>query len=1042
MSDVNNAVEQAVLDALKLIPADRPMPLMRTVTRQLEDDGLDPLDESTLVDLLTRGDGNDRLHREFEIRLSQWNGTETLDTRVPGEGTDAYTPDRHEQVYATLELTPDSVQRMRETFRLKVDGPTLIARKPKWDPWYDPKTMQRHYWPRYRDLLKRKNFPSQAINDLDTATTQVVERLADPRDPQTWQTKGLVVGHVQSGKTANFTGVLAKAIDAGYKLIIVLTGTFDNLRSQTQKRLDKELVGRENILVGNFQDYLKAERDLADPDATEANRADAQARLEASAGKTDYASPVGGEDSDWKAGKFLETRQPLDEIDVPWITRLTNSKDYKSLMAGLDGLDFQNTLPNPRKPLYDPENINRVPVRLAVMKKNSTVLKKLAADLNRVRTKLEDLPTLIIDDEADQASVNTKRDKRLAKSKEAKERTAINQRIAEMLESLPRAQYVAYTATPFANVFVDMEDEHDIFPKDFILSLDPSPDYMGAQALHDIEAPVEDTPEYSNKAAYHRPVPMDDPAGERAVLAEALDAFVLTGAVKLLRQDLGFGSFQHHTMLVHETQLTEGHAALQANLENLWRQNAYALPAAKARLRELWDRDFKPVSAARAEEGAPIPSFDELWPRVAKAVIKIEEGVSPVVPVNGTKDSDYVKEDIAFERRSVWKILVGGAKLSRGFTIEGLTVSVYTRVTTAADTLMQMGRWFGYRTGYRDLVRIYLGTQIERRGVTGGVDLYETFTSIARDEENFRAELRQYAGFDEDGEPNVLPIDIPPLVTQRLPWLKPTSANKMYNSRITSKGVGGRLQDFALQAERGDGSGNRRAVLSALDILGSLTDFTDSTGAATFESDLGTSYPAYYGAVPAESVLRLFNEMPWINRGTTYEPEIKFIEQLIANGKLEDFVVVVPKLPSGTKIRSGFVDGHPDLELGLITRTRRGEHDNRAGFSGSNKRQRNSIERIAQYEPQVEADTGGALAAELAAEHRGAVLLNFSADFPDGKRTSDLPDGAVLAPENVAVHLSMSLPYHAAPKGVIQREVIRKDLDEAYIDKSQAGAAS
>src|SRR5699024_5006129 len=154
-----------------------------------------------------------------------------------------------------------------------------------------------------------------------------------------------------------------------------------------------------------------------------------------------------------------------------------------------------------------------------------------------------------------------------------------------------------------------------------------------------------------------------------------------------------------------------------------------------------------------------------IWPYVTKAVHRIELGASPIVLVNGSKDADYAKEDIAFEKRSVWKILVGGAKLSRGFTVEGLTVSVYTRVTLAADTLMQMGRWFGYRKGYRDLVRIYLGTQIEKRGVRNGVDLYEAFTSIARDEEDFRTELEQYAGYDDEGArehfPSTCPLSSP-----------------------------------------------------------------------------------------------------------------------------------------------------------------------------------------------------------------------------------------------------------------------------------------
>src|SRR5699024_9743317 len=145
----------------------------------------------------------------------------------------------------------------------------------------------------------------------------------------------LVVGHVQSGKTANFTGVLAKAIDAGYKLIIVLTGTYENLRSQTQKRLDMELIGRENILQGQFQDYLDAETALADA-LTQDDVTGSLARLVEIVSTNDYAST---DDADWREGIFLETRESLDQIGVPRITRLTNNNiDYRAQRTGLDAL--------------------------------------------------------------------------------------------------------------------------------------------------------------------------------------------------------------------------------------------------------------------------------------------------------------------------------------------------------------------------------------------------------------------------------------------------------------------------------------------------------------------------------------------------------------------------------------------------------------------------------------------------------------------------------------------------------------------------------
>lgn len=1029
---MTDTIGRSMLDAFKRLDRDRPKNLLREIDRQFEDDDLEPLTESELVRRLTPGDANDAVQRAFHLKLNEWNAAPTLHEKVPGGETEPFTPERRAQIHTVLGLEESSVRRLSSFFLLKDNSPTVISKKQEWSQWYAPESLQGHYWPRYRELLARKNFDPDAIVGLDLATTEVVERLANPSDPEIWQTKGLVVGHVQSGKTANFTGVLAKAIDAGYKLVIVLTGTYDNLRSQTQKRLDMELVGRENILQGQFQDYLAAEQ--AEKDATSpAETAEAAARLAELAGTHDYASTG---DADWHEGKFLETPEPLDHIDVPWITRLTNNKfDYRALKTGLDALDFQNNLPFPMLPLHDAANLPRVNVRLAIMKKNSSVLKKLAADLAKIRTKLEDVPTLIIDDEADQASINTKRTKLTNRTAEEKERTAINGHISDMLRTLPRSQYVAYTATPFANVFVDMEDDHDIFPKDFILSLKTSPEYMGAKELHDLESPFDDTPQHSNRAAFHRPIPLDSEADREKALRDALDSYVLTGATKLLRQEQGFGKYLHHTMLVHESQSTGVHSDTQHELENLWRSNAYGVPATKSRLRALWEEDFVKVSEARAEEGAPVPTFDELWPYVGQAVRHIERGASPVVLVNGSKDSDYAKEDIAFENRSVWKILVGGAKLSRGFTVEGLTVSVYTRVTLAADTLMQMGRWFGYRKGYRDLVRVYLGTQIERRGVPGGVDLYEAFTSIARDEEDFRVELDQYAGFSDDGSPRVLPIDVPPLVVQRLPWLKPTSPSKMYNSEITSKGIGGRLQDFPFQAPRGNGSGNRRAVENALDLVRSLGEIASPTDDRTFLTDAGAGHPygAHFGAVPAERVLELFSAMPWISRGM-YRPDEEFFRGLVDSGKLTSFGVVVPLLKAGRQVLPGTVEGHPDVELGFITRNRRRDRD---GFSGSSRRQRPAIERIALLPDAM--GQGGELAEELAGERRGGLLLSFSGDFDpkSGTNLSDVPAGSSLPPEDVAVHLSISFPHSAAPKGVIMRKVRREDQpDRAFVERS------
>ncbi|WP_234355864.1 Z1 domain-containing protein [Kitasatospora aureofaciens] len=232
-------------------------------------------------------------------------------------------------------------------------------------------------------------------------------------------------------------------------------------------------------------------------------------------------------------------------------------------------------------------------------------------------------------------------------------------------------------------------------------------------------------------------------------------------------------------MLIHEPVRTADHRELLALATRLWYESGYTGTSGHARLRELFETDVAPVSHARAEGEAVPASFDELVPFIGPAFMRIGGDDKPIIVVNGDKDIETCEAD--FDKRSIWKILIGGQKLARGFTVEGLTVTYYRRRTSNASTLMQMGRWFGFRPGYRDLVRLHLGRE-EALGAKE-IDLYKAFEAICRDEEAFRAQLEQYAR-PVDGEAQITPAQVPPLVSQHLPWLKPTSPNKMFNARL------------------------------------------------------------------------------------------------------------------------------------------------------------------------------------------------------------------------------------------------------------------
>ena len=994
----DRALEQA------LTGMDEPMDLHNIVSAFLQAVG-ERIEREELAELILGADRNAPGRRMFHLRLSMWDAESDA---AWTDGTAARTPERRAVVMKRLGVNDDVASRINEAFPVFIDRTMVIAASDR-EPWYDEERRRAHhfYWDGYRSLLE-KRLPPEAVANIDSATTDIVGRLADPSRAEAYQSKGLVVGHVQSGKTANFTGVIAKAIDAGYRLIIVLTGTVEILRSQTQRRLDMELIGRENILGGISEEDEDLLKDV------------------------DYVST---DDVDWTAGRFVSYGPGFTETGVPAICRLTGAKDdYKLLKAGLDTLDPRaaHELSNPARPMWHPDNIHRTRVRIAVVKKNKTVLGKLVNDLRRIKAPLNEIPTLIIDDEADQASVNTVKPDSAGTRKK---RTAINRLIAELMRRLSRAQYVGYTATPFANVFVSPEDAEDIFPRDFIVSLSAPEAYRGGRAYHDFEELTDeekDDPAVSNEKAFVRSLSGDDdtdPQGVEKELREALNAFVLTGAIKLwraTRRPALEGAFRHHTMLVHESVKQTEHAELGDRIRRLWQQAGYGSPASNDALRKLFDEDFAIVSAARQwEDDLPLPeSFEDVAPFIGEVLdLVMAGGTDPVVIVNGDKDQQYNQVD--FQRDRVWRILVGGTKLSRGFTLEGLTITYFKRRSTQGDALMQMGRWFGYRRGYPDLVRLYMARSVKGAGETT-YDLYEAFGAIMRDEEQFREQLAIFARVDEEGRPLIRPIDIPPLVFQHLPWLLPTSRNKMYNakkmynSKLSFGGIGGKLQDFPRQPERGSGETNAKHFALVRpwfehDLFGPIESFEywDRKTKRIGEFD------GRVAVVTAEEMLTVLEGFSWMEQ-FDFEPTLEMIRRAMAGGKLKDWAVLLPML-KGTPEKT--VDG---LRIPMLKRTRRG--GTRGGFSGSSFRQRDAIETIA-GKPRSKDRIAGEHDAAIAyrTSSRGAMLLTFAADPKNGaERTpSRMPETMTVA--DTATLFSLALPYAAAPSGSIAFSVRRRD---------------
>ncbi|MDL2079673.1 Z1 domain-containing protein [Streptomyces sp. GXMU-J15] len=799
----------------------------------------------------------------------------------------ARTDERRLAIYERLRFGSDLRKALDNAVPVaKLPGPTVITKE--FTPWYTPEraAARSFYWTAYERKLRAKGWSDSAVASLDEASRAVVERLADPEQAEARQAKGLVVGYVQSGKTANFTGVTAKAIDAGYRLVIVLGGTLNLLRAQTQRRIDMELIGQENILRG------------ADPDD-----------LDSLVG-VDY---VGDGDEDWPDFVRHGGRPSvLGAFDIERLT--TRDKDYKSLAQGIRALEFEKR--EPTLPLCDPANLHHAAARVLVVKKNKSVLQKLVKDLKQIHGLLGELPALIIDDESDQASINTSDPKKWERG--STDRTAINKLISDLLGLLPRAQYVGYTATPFANVFVDPGDDQDIFPSDFLISLPRPSGYMGAQDFHDLDSAIplnERTYANSQEKAHVRGI--YESTGDR--LQEAMDSFVLSGALKLYRADHGVpdGPFRHHTMLVHQSVRKDDHAELALRINSMWHQAGYSSTAGHARLADLWESDFAPVSEARASDLPTPSSYEELRPYVNASRQRIGSGGQPVVVVNGDTDLYFDQLDLDFDRTPhVWKILVGGTKLSRGFTVEGLTVTYYRRTTQQADTLMQMGRWFGFRPGYRDLVRLYIGRE-EQFGRDKSVDLYEAYEGICRDEETFRDQLARYAEM-VDGVPQITPRDVPPLVAQHLPWIKPSARNKMFNAELVEIRSPGRpIEPASYPLDRAALKRNTERWRPLLDVLDATPRlFTNPPDAS---SALDRKFEALTGAVSHTDLVKVLSQLEW-ERPQYFDPHLTYLRQLDGTlAKVDNWLLISPRLTSGARVEAGILGSVP---LSLVRRNR------------------------------------------------------------------------------------------------------------------------
>lgn len=612
-------------------------------------------------------------------------------------------------MYAGLDKT-ELKKSLLAIYNVKVDTYQILEGRDARIPWLKEFKAERQsewlFWTRYkRYLAEQKHFAPEVISQLDDLTDRILDKLFNPqRDDVIINKKGLVVGQVQSGKTANYTGLICKAADAGFNLIIILAGIHNNLRSQTQTRIDEGFLGF----------------DTQNTRAYDMNRT-------------------------IRIGVGLIPG--FDNAIANSYTTSTERGDFTKQAANTAGFNFNNPQPI-----------------ILVIKKNVSVLKRLYSWLKSQSTHdiIANKSLLLIDDEADNASINTSRD--------GDDPTAINKNICKIIKLFNRSAYVGYTATPFANIFIPL-DKDDLFPKDFIINL-PAPDnYIGPEKVFGTSAnpdgnedllpivfPVTDSDTFvpaGHKRDDPKPTIDDIPKS----LKTAIKCFIITCAIRIARGQEN----KHNSMLIHVSRFQAWQNHLKIIIDRLFKYYKSEIeandPTIMEEFRQIFEEDTPTYrsycSITREIMNSPILSrvdnrmrlhtWNEIKPLLYRAVQKIE-----VKSINGTSgDSLTYYEN---EKNGISVIAIGGDKLSRGLTLEGLSVSYFLRASKMYDTLMQMGRWFGYRPGYVDLCRLFTSNELNEwyRHITLASDeLREEFRYLAESggtPENYALKVRTHPG--------------------------------------------------------------------------------------------------------------------------------------------------------------------------------------------------------------------------------------------------------------------------------------------------------
>ena len=655
--------------------------------------------------------GNGPPPDEAEVRRTAENAIQALNTQYSGSQVDLGALVR--ELEANLNVVVGFASTLEDT-------------QSDHRPWLPDQraSIEWGFTKRYQRFLKeRKGWAMATLERSDSLTDRILGMLEGPHRAGPWDRRGMVVGEVQSGKTSNYIELICKAADAGYKFMVILTGTTNSLRAQTQLRFDEGFLG--------WDTRLNLALDIRN--------------------KRVGVGTLAGEQQ-------LRRAIPSTNAEERGDFTLSIANQFNVQLGG------------------DPV--------IMVVKKNGSVLRNLtrwAKSLNPAGPEkpISNIPTLVIDDEADHASVNT----RPTGIDQDENPTVINGRIRELLLAFEQSAYIGYTATPFANIFIQPDQDgltygRDLFPRDFLVNLPVPSNHVGPTKLFGLPANGDDDTEPISPLPLIRMV--DDHGdtipnvhrsnwlvgGLPESLVHAMKSFILSCAARAARGQ----QRQHNSMLIHVTRYVNVQAQVAElvgselrDLQNRIRYGDGDSPTPILEdLRAIWLDDFAPSTVAVRElhPGLMSECPDVSWEAVRSQLLESSQKIQVKVINGAAADAlDYWDHTDGMSA-----IAIGGDKLSRGLTLEGLSVSYYLRASRMYDTLLQMGRWFGYRPGYVDLCRLYTTDELR--------EFYSHITIAT-------TELRQE--FDLMADRGMTPSEFGLRVRSHPIGLVITAANKMRN---------------------------------------------------------------------------------------------------------------------------------------------------------------------------------------------------------------------------------------------------------------------